>query len=585
VIHTSVAIVVALIVDAWLLAFVALRGRQTWLKATFVVLALSFILMGAAYVGSAEGLLAPSWHLAVLAALVLAHPLTAILVLSLIHGETLPRRRPASLLLLLPVPLIAALAPVDGWRLETAYELNLLGAFLVLCLAIALAETIHVRITSVLFQTESFWLSLGVVALIVAGPVYSYELGTLGVSAAVGLNVTTPVVLAAFALVTFHAEPFPTPFRGHRRRWSGASSVGGGLVFVFEEARPKYAIITARSEARRGRPVLILSRSGGKAGHPEDRPLTSMIEPTARAALRTVATASEFLVRDPGGIVVVRDLADIAALSGWPRTREMVARLAPMCRETNSTVILCTSRLSASEKEGLRSLRYPWWPLPDPADEIEAILARSFGPGAGRLLAAFCRGHALRRGDLTTDHIDAIASFLDEAVGDLAGTAGDAKAAQSLREQVASAVSALCAFRARNPASLAGGDWPSREAGATDQDLIVTAGEYWKGKETEELFASADALGARDPLYDRARSIFVEHLGNAGEGVLRLEIARLGKTPEELTSADIVRLADRASVDLAAMAEVIDLPRERQRLSDELESVRKRLLAIAGDDA
>lgn len=582
---TSIAVGAAIVADAWLLAFIGIRGRRTWIKASFTVLALSFIVMGTAYVGTSEGVLAPMWGSAVLAALVLAHPFTAILVLSLIHGETLPRRRPAAFLLLAPVPLLAFLAPGGGWNLQNAYDLNVLGAFLVLCLAVALAEVVYVRITSVLLDTESFWLSLGVIAFIVAGPVYSFELNALEVPPAVGLNVATPLILTSFALVAFHADPFPTPFRGHRRRWIGTTSVGDGLLFVFDEARPKYALVTARGEARRGRPVLILARSSAAPLHPEDKPLASTMEASQRAALRTIATVSEFLVRDPGGLVVVRDLADVAAMSGWSRTRESVARLARISRETNSTVILSTSRLSPQEKEDLRALQFPWWTLPDPADELEAVLADSFGSGAGRLLAAFCRAHALRREDVTTDHVDALASFLGEAVGELARTAADAKAAEGLREQVAAVAARLRTYRGRSAVDLAGGDWPSRKGKTADQEMLVTAAEYWKGKETEELLAAADELGSREPLFEQARKIFAEHLGDAGEGVLRSELARLGRKPEELTVADVVRLADRAAVDLAAMADVVDVPQEKDRIQGQVESIRKRLLAIAGDDA
>src|SRR2546430_10173019 len=58
------------------------------------------------------------------------HDALPILVLGLIHGEALPRRRAATFLLLAPIPLLAYLAPIEGWTVATAYEGNVLGGFL-----------------------------------------------------------------------------------------------------------------------------------------------------------------------------------------------------------------------------------------------------------------------------------------------------------------------------------------------------------------------------------------------------------------------------------------------------------------------
>ena len=97
--------------------------------------------------------------------------------------------------------------------MQTAYEGNLLGGYLVLCLGLALAETVYARLTSRLYAAQSFWLSLGVVALIVGGPIYTYELQALDLPITAGANFATPLALAAFALVTLQADPFPASTR------------------------------------------------------------------------------------------------------------------------------------------------------------------------------------------------------------------------------------------------------------------------------------------------------------------------------------------------------------------------------------
>jgi len=41
---------------------------------------------------------------------------------------------------------------------------------------------------------------------------------------------------------------------------------------------------------------------------------------------------------------------------------------------------------------------------------------------------------------------------------------------------------------------VARGKWPSRISSEAHPDLLVTAAEYWKGKEMEELFAAAELI-------------------------------------------------------------------------------------------
>ena len=577
----SLAVLAGVIVDAWLLALVAVRGRRPWLQATFAALALTFIVNGAAFVGTSQGLLDASWDAAVLWTLVLAYPLTAILVLSLIHGETLPRRRPAVFALLALAPVLVLLTPSADWAVTNAYAPGFLGAFLILCLGVALAEAVYERMTSALFAADAFWLVAAVSVLIIGGPIYALEFQDLGILQSAGSNVAAPVALALFALVLFHWEPFPGPSPRHARRWTGTSVPGLRTATVFDEARPKYALDAAERASARGQPVLVLAR---ESSPPPARGASAGLVPTRHAAAKTLGTVSEFWARAPGGLAVLPDLTDLAVMSGWPRTREAVLRLRDVARDTGSSLVVSSSRLTAAEKADLRGDGLGWWTLPDPADEFEAVLAPSFGPGARRLLDAFARTEGLRRQDLALAHTDAFLQFLQRALSELGATAADAAAREGLRSQSDAAAEALRAFAARDPADLAQGSWPSGQSSSTDRGLLVTATEYWKGKEMQELFSAASDLGERESLFERARTVFVEQLGDAGEGVLRSELAKLGRKPEELRPEDVSRLADRAAVDLAALADVVDVPQEKVRIQGQVESIRRRLAAIAGDE-
>src|SRR5881409_1090323 len=100
---SSAAVLAGVAVDAWLLAFVAIRGRRPWLQATYAACSLASLALGVAFVGTNEGVLAALRDDVASGIVLLANALTAILVLGLIHGETLPRRRSVAFVLLIPV--------------------------------------------------------------------------------------------------------------------------------------------------------------------------------------------------------------------------------------------------------------------------------------------------------------------------------------------------------------------------------------------------------------------------------------------------------------------------------------------------
>src|SRR2546425_8176015 len=206
---SSAAILAGVAADAWLLGFIASRGRGRWLQATYAACSLAYIGLGAAFVGTNEGVLAALRNDMALGIMLLSHALIAILVLGLIHGETLPRRRSVAFLLLIPVPRLAYLAPIEGWPAATAYEGNVLGGVLVVCLRIGLAETVYARYSSRVLAAHSFWLGVGVIALIVAGPGYAYELEFLGEASPARADLAAPIPRACFALVAVQADPFP----------------------------------------------------------------------------------------------------------------------------------------------------------------------------------------------------------------------------------------------------------------------------------------------------------------------------------------------------------------------------------------
>ncbi len=580
-IEYDLAVAAGAAAEAWLVAAVLLRGRRPWLQATFAALGLTLVLNGAASIGVDAGILPSAWQSAVFGTLLLTYPLTAILVLGLIHGESLPRRKPVIFLLLAGVPAFLLVTPPSLWTAAYAYDLNLLGAFLGTCLAIALAETIFQQMTSALHAGDAQWLMFGVLVLIIGGPVYTIEFIALGLPITAGSNLVAPVALVLFARVALRTAPYRAPVRRGPHRKPGVTELEAGRTVVFDERRPTYAIDSLRREASAGRPALLVARGSAPADAADTSVAVARIGPDRPAASRVLATASEFLARFPGGIVALADLGDVSWMAGWKPTREMIVSLRGVARGTRGTLLLASRCLVREELEDLQAMKLVWWTLPDPAAEIESVLARSFGPGANPLLLAFTRGHGLRAQELTLDDVPALADFLGSAVGGQDAAVADPAALGALREQASRAASDLRAFASRRPDDLASGDWPSRSHTAAEPDLVVRGDAYWEGRDLAPV-APPVAPADRRPLSERALAVFVDCLGPAGEGVFRSEVAKLGRRPQELRAQDVARLADRAAVDLSAMADVVDVPQEKARIQDQIESIRRRLDAIAG---
>src|SRR5437762_11741868 len=98
-----------------------------------------------------------------------------------------------------------------------------------------------------MFAAHAFWMGVGVVSLIVAGPVYVYELELLGQAPLVGANIAAPLALACFARVA--PLPAPTPFPPHPSRGRKApAQAPAPAPIVLADRRPKTARRTPDQE-------------------------------------------------------------------------------------------------------------------------------------------------------------------------------------------------------------------------------------------------------------------------------------------------------------------------------------------------
>src|SRR5205823_13808584 len=110
------------------------------------------------------------------------------------------------------------------------------------------------------------------------------------------------------------------------------------------------ALRTAEHEALSDRATLLVGR--GPPRMTTSGISTASVPADRQAALRTMTTAAEFLGSFPGGLLVLEDLADLAALSGWKPALEVVVRLRHLARDTGSTVVRSEERRVGKECRG-----------------------------------------------------------------------------------------------------------------------------------------------------------------------------------------------------------------------------------------
>src|SRR5437879_12117576 len=96
---SSAAILAGVAVDAWLLAFIAIRGRRPWLQATYAACCLAYLALGAALVGTTVGVLAALSNVVALGIMLLSPALAAIVVFGHVICDTLARCKYVALLI------------------------------------------------------------------------------------------------------------------------------------------------------------------------------------------------------------------------------------------------------------------------------------------------------------------------------------------------------------------------------------------------------------------------------------------------------------------------------------------------------
>lgn len=564
---------------------VMLRTRRAFPRAALIAFLLSFAAAHAILLGRASEALGPAWSAPGLAAYVLAHASVGAFAVVFLQGEPIRARIPTLGFVLVPGLALGALGAALGWRPEDTFQpstdlgMVALNGYLVACLAVALAESLMSWRRSASFRRESFLLVAGTTALIIGGPVYSFELVVLGVTQLLGANPAAPVGGLLFAVAVLRASPLP--FRGREPApdveipWS----IPAGTYLV-EETRPKYAeamILSARGSASLAivsEPTEALNRLNGVE--------LARLPAGDRSPSVLGATAAEFLARHRDGTVLVDDLSYVVANAGTRATADALARVV-RGKPDSARFILSLSMLTDQEREAIsRNLRGTRVVAPDFEAELGEILTAHLGASKDHLQkAALARGKRVE--DLAFTDLPALHDHWIASLTHLRSPAD--QAAQPAWRHVTEALTADLNVLWRTPPTEARP--PTRPAAP----LVVSIQTPVPAPSPDgfSLIRATEVLSGADhpiieegghpsvPLGTAVREAFLGSLGPAGEVVYRRVMGALRKEQGSIRPEDLSRLAKLAEEVLADLSGAIDVDSARRDLYERKDRLLHRL--------
>lgn len=573
----SIVLGATIAANLWLIGFALLRLNRRLPQLALVSFLGAFSVSHGSTIVSLEGGGSAAWDGLGFAALVLGHAALALFAIAFLYAESLRRRLPTVAGVFVPGIVIAALGAYAGRSPSQVFQpatdvVNMtVNGYLVACLAVALAESLAVWRRSPSRSREVFPLVVGSIALVIAGPIYGFELVALRFTGLAGTNLGVPFAGILFAIAMRYGNPLP--FRGRategvrRIPWA----VPGG-AYLLDETRPKYAqgLFLAASHASPALAIL---------SEPETRATdlagveTVRLPPGPQSPSVLAATAAEFLHRHPTGVVLANDLAYAVANGGLAATVNGIRRTVAGMPATGR-LIASLSCLTSEEREAFDHTGAVRIPAPDPEAAVAAILTKHLGASRDSLgRAALARGKRLE--DLTIMDLPPVRDFVLAELADLRVSSDDAAQAGWGRTSLAVAADFEELWRAppmdRKAARLL------VEPTVQEGMQVVRAADL-PSVRPEPPGASPRQLGAA------VREAFLGVLGPAGEPVYTRVMRSLRKDGASLRPEDlpnVAKLADEALADLEGAIDVADAQRD---LLDRARRLQARLKGLARGD-
>ena len=572
---TAAPAVLASVIAAtlWLSGLLAVSVRRHVPLSALLAALASFSVAHGAVVGRLVGPSDVPWDALWLASFLLGHAgIAAFLVTMFPSGR--PRFRGAAIAgIAVFGGGLSVAGAAAGWESSDAFQpptdvgLYALNAYPVVCLAVALAESLAAWKQSSHRRREASLVFVGLIVLVVGGPVYGFELSVLGLTDFVGTNLAVPVAGVLFALALWRANPLA--FRGRPAPspeipWELASG-----AYLLDEARPTYAE-AAFLAATGSQPALAIASSAGR--RPELAGVeTVWLPPGERCASVLAATASEFLSRHPRGAVLIDDASYAVVHCGLATVDAIRSIIRAMPK--GASLVVSLQKLTHEERQAFRTLSGSWISPPEFYIALAAILRARLG--TSDLLPRAARMWGKRPQDLAVSEVPALLDYVRAVLQEL--RAPSDRAAEPGWAQVSEDLGADLERFWRTP--------PTQMMART----IMTAAAAFEGlgivkaSSVSEVVDSVMEKEPQPPLGEAIREAFVASLGPAGDPVFRRVLRKLRKETSAIDAEDlskVARLADEVIADFGGALDVVDAGQDLVARARRLQA---RLAGLAGE--
>ena len=201
---------------------------------------------------------------------------------------------------------------------------------------------------------------------------------------------------------------------------------------------------------------------------------------------------------------------------------------------------------------------------------------------AGRVINGYARWEGKRGEDITPADVPGIVYYMKRTLAELVRIPGEPPLIEGWRKEVDRISQDLHRFAHLMPNVLPRSR--KRTASSADDDnLVVKASDYWKGREPGEADRAGSVQAPRLPLGDQLRQAFLESLGPAGFLLYDLAVERIQKTSETLSPRDVRAIADIAKGTATELVAVIDSSTGRSDLEFRTRTLRERLIELSGE--
>lgn len=587
-------IISSLVMSLAILLLGAMLLRKNGLRLIFTSMMLCSCIMNISWLVGHE-----SGHSPALSggASILTFPFATLTVLLFVYPWGWKKQASMSLLLVIPGLLLAVWSVSVGMTADRIYESELVYLFVGSCIGVGIAESLFGWLRSRVLRNNCRFLTLGLLIMFVTGPLYAYELPSVGIYQLEGANLSSPLVGTLFFAALYLANPLRTKARVQRAPPTPMmyGDLEPGKCYAISEKRPKYCYTFFKDITNTSNPSLLLTNN-----RPKEMKRryclneTTIIEISAkdkRDSLgvcnlgRICSTLEDFMEGEKVPIVLIDCLHYLLSNNDFEAVAEIVHRLAEAAAKDKGWVILSFSHLTIDEKERLLSTNLEHLKMPSPEIAMENILSAHLGGLSTHMTKLSCKILNKRVRDFTIEDLPEVSRIATNTMMALGNVTHEDAILRNWKAAAKGMQESFHYFYSASVPLLESVDWHTWNP---LNDIALRIGDVRRKTEiTEQTSQEHGSLECRPEdinISEEVMAILKTHLGDFGANLLTMECANLGLEADTLTQDDVEKLAGKIETTINKMSSFVDAPGAASGIKSKACDLKDELKTISAEE-